>query len=180
LATLDAVFLLNGDNRAYSSELLSSMPALANYVSQGGVLIISDRYVAGAESILPGLTGVDLGHTFSEGRDVNFINDGSALAHGPGGDLTDTSLDKGAYSDHGYAIDETLPDDVVRIMTTNNPDHVVSFAYAYGAGVVYFSSVPLDYYLSGSGDPLPHQMMENFAQNLLHWAVADHHDLTLL
>ena len=177
LAGLTAVFLLNYSNEGYGSELLANMPALANYVANGGVLIIHDRYVDEAEAILPGLSGEDIVRDFSEDADVNFVNDFSATAIGPGGSLDDTSLDGGTSSNHGFAFDNTLHADIARVQTTSDPAHIVSFAYAYGTGAVYYSSIPLDHYLSEVGSPELNAAMKQYAENVLSWAVEGHHDL---
>ena len=179
LSGLKAVFLLNGSNNNYGPELLASLPNLADYVAHGGVLIIQDRYVDQAEKLLFGLDGEEIHRNFQEARDVNFVNDAGAIANGLGGDLDDLSLDKGAYSDHGYAIDSTLPDSVVRVQTTVDPNHVVSFAYAYGAGAVYYSTIPVDYTLSGRGEVIFNQHMMSYAENVISWAVQGHDLLAL-
>ena len=181
LTGLDAVFLFNQSNDYYGAELLSGLPDLADYVLHGGVLIIHDRYVDGAEQLLPGLTGEDIVRDFTNDSDINFVDRTGVIADGPGGHLSDSSLDNGTSSSHGFAFDDTLDTDIVRVLTTTDPDHIVSFAYAYGAGAVYYSSIPLDAYLYDpeSTNPLL-TAMRAYAENVVAWAVGGHHDLGLL
>lgn len=180
LAGLSAVFLLNQSNEGYPAELLAALPALADYVAHGGVLIIHDAFVDGAESLLPGLTGEDIVRNVDDGRNVDFVHDGGLIAQGPGGHLNDSSLDQGYYSSHGYTLDASLGSDVVRVQTTGDPSHIVSFAYAYGLGAVYYSSIPLTAYLPlANADDLV-LAMRAYAENVIGWAVQGHHDLDLL
>ncbi len=177
LAGLSAVFILNQDNEGYGSELLANRPALADYVANGGVLIIHDRYVSGAETILPGLSGENIIRDFADAANIDFVNDYSAAAVGPGGSLDDASLDHGSWSNHGFAFEGTLNSDVARVQTTGDTSHIVSFAYAYGAGAVYYSSIPLDYYLSGLGGATLDAAMKAYTENVLSWAVEGDHNI---
>jgi len=176
LNQLKALLIVNRSESSYSLELLTSRPALADYVANGGVLIIQDRDVGEAARILPGLSGETM--VADRSGDVNFVNDHGAAAEGPGGTLNDASLDGGNPSSFGYARDSSLRSDVVRVQTTGNADHVVSFAYAYGQGAVYYSSIPMDIYLAPTDtlDDLT-LAMRAYMENLISWAVADHHDL---
>ena len=181
LAGLDAIFLLNGDNEFYNPELLAAQPTLADYVFHGGVMIIHDRFVDDAEKLLPGLTGERIKRNLGPSREeVNFVRDDGTIAHGPGGDLDDASLDGGNGSNHGFAFDATLPDDVVRVLTADDPERVVGFAYSYGAGAVYYSSIPLDFYLTPLTPQPLGELMEHYAENVISWAVDGHHDLLTL
>ena len=183
LAGLDAVFIMVANVNHYGSEFLAAGSALADYVSHGGVLIIHDQYVKDAATILPGITGEHMVQNLGDEDDyenVDFVNDTGAIANGPGGTLTDTSLDFGGSSNTGYATDASLSSDVVRVQTTGDTSHVTSFAYAYGAGAVFYSTTPISYFLSGH---VPGDSTENFqvyVENLLTWAVQGHHDLLSL
>ena len=178
LSGLSAVFILNSNNNHYHSELLNAGTALADYVFNGGVLIIHDRFVDNAEQLLPGLSGETILRSFDDPQNINFVDDGGLIADGPGGHLTDASLDNGTSSSHGYALAETLGPDVVSVQTNGTSSHVVSFAYAYGAGAVYFSAIPLDYYLQDQAyPPSLNDAMQAYAENVISWAVLDHHNL---
>ncbi|MBW8734118.1 MAG: M10 family metallopeptidase C-terminal domain-containing protein [Asticcacaulis sp.] len=175
---LDAVFLLNQTVGGYKPELLGAASKLANYVAAGGVLVIFDNNVAGAQAILPGLPGISF--VSEGGDDVNFVNDYGVMANGSGGHFTDTSLDHAYYSDAGYALDSSLPANVVRIQTTEDPTHVVTFAYAYGSGAVVYSTLFATAFLPLHNPSDVDANINAFTESVLSWAVSDHHDLFLL
>ena len=181
LAGLNAVFIAGKSSTFYGQKLLGAGSVLADYVSHGGVLIFQDNYVEEAERILPGLSGENIVRDTTNATDVNFIDDLGPIARGPGGNLSDTSLDSTTGSTAGYAFDGTLPSDVVRVQTTGDPSHVVSFAYTYGLGAVYYSSMPVGNYLIADDDPSDLTVaMRAYVENVLSWAVSGHHDLGLL
>ena len=66
-----------------------------------------------------------------------------------GGTIT---LDGGNSSSHGYAVLGTLPAGAVSILNNGTAGNIVDFYYSYGNGKVYYSSIPLDFYLGGSGN----------------------------
>lgn len=178
IAGLDAVIVYQQGVNGYDPKILSNASALADYVSHGGVLIIADSNVQGGEQLLPGLTGE---HLVQNGDShIDFVHDSGLIANGPGGTLTDTTLDGGAWSNDGYVLDSELNSSVVRVQTTNDPNHVISFAYAYGAGAVYYTTVPLSEYLPQANRTDLVKAMEDYAENIVSWAVAGHHDLLTL
>ena len=122
------------------------------------------------ESILPGGADIDIDRLFNPGTQIEIEDDNGPIAQGPGGSLTDTSLDGGNFSDHGHADRDTLPEGAIVLLTTGNPDEVVTFAYQYGSGWVIYSTIPLDHYLQDSGTGQLNAAMEIYAENLLAWA----------
>lgn len=155
----------------YGSEFVNRLPAIHQAVYNGMVLIIHDRSVDNAESILPKITGNQIYADFAEDvNDVEVINENSLIGNGPGGILTDTSLDNGNYSTHGFATASGLPVGTEVILSRTNPNKAVTFAYNYGAGKIIYSTIPLDYYLESS-DPLS-PAMATYAANLIAYAVA--------
>ena len=54
LAGLDVLWVLNGSNGGYGGEYVANLADIQAAVSAGLVLIIHDRFVANAETILPG------------------------------------------------------------------------------------------------------------------------------
>ena len=59
-------------------------------------------------------------------------------------------MDGGGSSSHGYADASTLPGDAVSYMFRDGePGNIVSFLYPLGGGQVYYSTIPLDFYLDG-------------------------------
>jgi hypothetical protein len=156
LAPVDVIFVDNCDNSSYGSEYVDHLADIATAVASGKVLVLHDRYVDIAETILPGGSSFDIQRypTFpdpnNEARDINVLDASTSITNGPGGVITDTTLDNGNYSDHGFAIAGTLPGAAKLVLSTNDPTHIVTFVYTYGGGAVMYSSIPLDYYLGGA------------------------------
>lgn len=144
----------------------ANQAAIATFVANGGVLSFHDRYVAGAAGYLPGASGVTFVETAgsaSVGRNIDIETPGTLVTNGPAGTLNNTSLDNGNFSDHGYALLSTLPAGAVPIFDDGDPTHVIDFYYRFGRGFVYYSTIPLDYYL-GSGE-LPLAFNNIYAPN---------------
>ena len=70
-------------------------------------------------------------------------------------DRTNSSLDGGNWSYHGYAT-STMPSGFSQMLTTPDSTQSVGFTYRYGSGTVAYSAMPLDYYFpSGGGQSNP-------------------------
>jgi len=54
------------------------------------------------------------------------------------------------------------------LLSTTDPTHIVTFAYPFGAGWVIYSTIPLDFYLNGSGGI--RTQMQNYAANVVAYA----------
>jgi hypothetical protein len=187
IAGLKAIFLLNESNDGYGAEFLSALGTLDDFVFEGGTLVLHDRYVEGAESILPGWNGADIMRNFEDDATIEFVDETGVIANGVGGILDDSSLDNGTSSSHGFVIDGDLEPTTIRVHTTGNAENIVSFAYEYGEGIVYYSAIPLDYYLTSYGiqqnadygvDYI-NQTMYAYATNVIDW-VAQGSDLVSL
>lgn len=156
LATVDVLFINNCENTFYAQEYLDHLGDIDAAVASGKVLILHDRFVDLAETILPGGSTFDIQrHPLfpdpnNEAKDINVLDPSSPIVNGPAGVITDTSLDGGNYSDHGFAIAGSLPGTAKLVLSTNDPTHIVTFVYTYGSGAVMYSSIPLDFYLGGS------------------------------
>ena len=146
LSAFDALIVQNPNNGGYSTEYNSNFMNIEAAVNSGMILVFNDRHVASAASVLPGGSGISF--TSAYGADIE-ANESSALVAASNGAITDTSLDGGNYSWHGYADPATLPAGAEIILTTANPNEVVMFSYDYGAGTVIYSSIPVDFYLNG-------------------------------
>lgn len=150
LAGVDLFYVQNPFNNAYGAEYLAHLADIAAAVANGMTLVIHDRYVAQAESILPNGGQFDILRD-DEGIDIDVLAPGSLLVNGPGGVITDATLDFGSFSTHGYAIAGSLSEDAVPLLSTEDPSHVAAFSYAFGEGHVFYSTIPLDFYLAGQG-----------------------------
>jgi VCBS repeat-containing protein len=154
LAGVDMLFVWNPSNSSYGSEYLSALLDVSAWVEAGGVLVIHDRFVDSAETILPGGDAFIINRDFSAGTEITFADPNGLLALGRPGtadDLNNASLDNGTWSNHGFAIASSLAArDAEILLTTNTPDQVVTFAYGWGQGAVVYSTIPLDAYVGGS------------------------------
>jgi large repetitive protein len=148
LAGIDILFVQNPDNAGYGAEYLSRLTSIQTAVANGLTLVLHDRYVDPAESILPGGAGFNIVRDFTDPASIDVIDDGTLVTHGPAGVVTDTTLDNGTNSSHGFALSGSLPADARLILGTGDHTHVVTFSYRFGAGNVVYSSIPLDFYLA--------------------------------
>ena len=159
LQGLNVLFLQIESNTAYGSEFLSNLGAIHNAVAAGMTLIIHDRFVENAESILPGSSGFNIVRSFTDDSNIDVLDPSSTVTNGPGGVVDNSTLDGGNSSSHGFAIEGTLPDDAELILSTGDASNIVTFSYGFGAGNVIYSTIPLDFYLDGLG---PAQVSSNF------------------
>ena len=167
LQGIDVLFVQNPDNGLYGAEYLSRLTDIRNAVSKGMVLIIHDRYVDGAESILPGGSNFTVVRDFADGANINIRDNSTKVTSGPGGTLSDTSLDGGSSSSHGYTAASSLPQNAQLVLTRGNSSEIVTFSYTFGLGKVIYSSIPLDYYLDGSA---PLAFRDIYAPNIIAFA----------
>lgn len=164
LGGLSALSVTNCSNGGHSSSYTSHLAAITAAVNSGMTLILHDRRVTNAGSVLPGgATLVTVGQAFGASIDIPA---GSPILSGPGGTLTDASLDGGNHSTHGYTT--ALPTGGTILANTGNTAQGVTVQYPYGAGKVVYSTIPLDFYLSGSGNNPPRDNLVNiYLPNLL-------------
>jgi len=155
-STIDVLWIFEPSNGSYNAQISANAAAISAFVSGGGVLSFHDRRVVEAASVLPGAGGV----TFV--RDTNGTNPGSTgidvvtattlVTNGPGGVVNDATLDGGSHSNHGFATIGTLPAGAVAIFDTGVDGNIVDFYYPFGNGFVYYSTIPLDFYLPGASN----------------------------
>lgn len=165
LANIDILFVTNGDNSGYSSGYVSNLAIIESAVRSGLILVIHDRYVSGASNILPG--GENITFVRSLGTQIELLNDLHPVGSGPVGLVTDASLDNGDSSSHGYATVTSLPSGADLVLGSANNAEIVSFGYTYANGYVFYSTIPLDYYLDSAGSLAAN--MKTYAANLINW-----------
>jgi len=160
LAGIRVLEILNSNNGGYPAQVTNNLAAISNFVAAGGVLSFSDRGIGNnTQAVIPGAGGINFVRDFSDDATINVINNSTLVTNGPGGVLVSGSLSGGTSSSHGYVIAASIPAGGVGILSQTDPTHVVDFYYPFGAGWVYYSSMPLDYYLSGNG---PNPPLDNF------------------
>jgi len=112
-----------------------------------------------AAANLPGAVGTTFVHTF--GGDIDVVTPGTVITNGAAGTIGDATLDGGNFSNHGYATLGTLPTGAVPIFDNGVAGQIVDFYYPFGAGTVYYSTIPLDFYLGGVGNNPPGDAFRN-------------------
>lgn len=166
----DILFAQNPSNSGYSGVFLSQLPRLHAWIENGGVLVLHDRHVSSAGPLLPGNQSSIVR---SLGSNIDVLDDSTPVTDGPGGVIGDGTLDGGNWSHHGYAAVPGLPVGALPVLSTGNPDQAVTFAYPYGEGWVVYSSIPLDFYLTGSGPTTVSRNLRTiYAPNVLTWAAS--------
>ena len=168
LASVDILWAINPSNGSHGSEYTNAIDRIKERVDEGMILVIHDRQVGNAENILFGEEPADIVRKFTNSQAIDVVDENTVVGEGPGGLLTDTSIDGGNSSNHGYTKKDTLPDNSLALLSTSDGDEIVDFAYKYGAGAVIYSSIPLDYYLGGA---MPN-FKDIYAPNILQFAAS--------
>lgn len=165
-STVDIMVIDESSNGEISGDLLGRAADLDAYTLGGGKVVIHDRYVTNS-SWIPGGGGMTLVRDFSFGTDLNVVTGGTQVTNGPFGTIDDATLDGGNSSNHGWALN--LPGGATTFLSSG-PDafRAGALSYSHGSGFVYYSSIPLDFYLAGAGnDPPATAMVEIYAPNVL-------------
>jgi hypothetical protein len=150
LSTIKILMIDESANGSPSAALLSQATAISNWVNGGGIVAIHDRNVcAGTCTPVPGSAGISF--VRSPGTVINVQTGGTLVTNGPFGVIDNTTLGGGNYSDHGYSGFTTLPGGAVGILNNGTPNNMVAYTYRFGSGWVYYSTIPLDYYLDNNG-----------------------------
>jgi hypothetical protein len=157
LVGIDVLWILNGNNGAPNAQVTGNQASIAAFITAGGVLSMHDRNVnqggVSASTYLPG--GAGIAFTSLLGANIDVETGGTAVTNGPSGTINNTDLDGGNFSNHGFASLGSLPAGAVAILNNGTAGNIVDFYYGFGAGAVYYSSIPLDFYLSGGGNNPP-------------------------
>lgn len=177
LSNIDVLFVQNPDNVAYGAEYVSRLADIQAAVDAGMVLIMHDRFVDNAESILPGGSDFDIirdaDESDSANADINILDNTTLVTNGPGGVLNDTLLDGGDLSNHGFAVAGTLPGDASLILSQTESQNIVTFSYGFGAGSIIYSTIPLDFYLDPSlNDSLADAFRDIYAPNVVSYGAS--------
>jgi hypothetical protein len=176
LSQFDVLFVQNPDNGGYTSTFFNNLPKIHQFIANGGVLVFHDRHVTTAgptvqgPGVLPGSPGSIFREVDSpiETRTIDIVDNTTLVTNGPGGILTNASLDGGNLSSHGFILASTIPAGARGILSRTDPSRLVTYSYPFGAGQVVYSTIPLDFYLSGFGTLSDN--MRRYAANVLAWA----------
>ena len=168
LAGIDVLWILNQNNGDPGTIVTNNVANITAFVTAGHVLSFHDRNVnqgLSAATYLPGGAGISF--TSLLNADINIETAGTMVTNGPYGVITNTTLDGGNFSDHGYATLASLPGGAVAILNNGTAGNIVDFYYRVGAGAVYYSSIPMDFYLTGGNDPPRTSFLNIYAPNEL-------------
>jgi hypothetical protein len=152
LTGLDVLWLLNSDNVGQLVQLTSNLPAIDAFVTGGGVLLYHDRDVTRAATAVPGAGSISFTRNLRSSIDV--LATMTLVAEGPGGVIGNTTLDGCDASNHGYMAASSLPVGAVPVFSRTVPNQIVDAFFGHGFGFVYYSSIPLDFFLVGKGPVL--------------------------
>lgn len=166
LSQFDVLFVQNPDNSGFSSVFTSNLAKIQQFISNGGVFILNDRNVSSAASVLPGSPGTII-RDFSDPATINIVDNTTLVTNGPGGVVTNTSLNGGNFSSHGWILASTIPPGARGILSQTNPAHLVLYSYPFGSGQVVYATIPLDYYLAGNGSATLNTNMGIYAANVV-------------
>jgi len=157
IGQLDTLYVWNGDNQSYNQDFVTHMPQISAAIHAGMDMVVFDRAIgetdwqSGAQLnpavILPGASGLQVERYLS--ADVDLTNAGHGMiGGGPAPGVSDNSLDGGNYTTHGYALTDSLPPGATVLLTPQDgiDDQAVGFVYEFGAGLVQYYGIPLDYY----------------------------------
>ena len=164
--TFDMLFVQNPSSGSLIGPYIdqTNLDRVADFVSNGGVLIFHDRHVTTTASILPGVPGTftqDIGSTRTE---FEVVNDNTHVAQGPGGIITDTNLESANSLSFGFVDATSTPRGAQGYLSRNDSNHWISYAYPVDQGWVIYSSIPLDFYLIAGN---PEIMRATYAPNIL-------------
>jgi hypothetical protein len=166
LTGIDVLWILNSVNGTPGTIVTNNVADITAFVNAGGVLSFHDRNVnqgLSAATYLPGGGGISFTSLLNSTIDIQ--TGGTTVTNGPFGTLTNTSLDGGNFSDHGFATLASLPAGAVPILNNGTAGNIVDFYYRTGGGAVYYSSIPLDFYLTGGNDPPRTAILNTYAPN---------------
>jgi hypothetical protein len=143
--------MINDQASALSPALASRLKDIQAWVALGGKLIVHDTGIGqnGNNPFLFGTSNI-ISVTFYT-SDVDVIPPGSnTVVAGPFGIINNTTLDGGQYSAFGYVPESQLPVNAYPILSMGgNPTNVVAFSYPFGAGEIFYSTIPLYCFLAG-------------------------------
>ena len=137
-----------------------------SWIAAGGAFIYHDWSPSHALE-LPGLAGVT--GAYSGTSDINILSALSPIVNGPFGTLTNSNMDGGSSSGHGYVnlasliSSDPLVSNLTAIFSSQYAQQVTSFSYNYGLGLVIYSAMPIDAY-SGS---IPYETDGTIGLNIL-------------
>jgi hypothetical protein len=157
--TIDMLIVNESSNGPPSADMTAALGAIDAWVQGGGLFVVHDRFVSngGLENnpFFIGAPGMLAMRDFTDDANIDILDGSTKVTNGIGGVLDNASLDGGTSSSHGFVDGTTLPGSALAILSRTNANDVVSLSYLYGDGAVFYSTIPLDFYLAGNGPNPP-------------------------
>lgn len=174
LSHINVLFLNNCDAETSSATFAQALPEITEWIHRGGRLIFHDQFIGG-KSALPALADVSLIHDNEESANIEIALPDTRVTKGPKGILTNESLDGANNAVKGFAEKYTLPEKSKAILSTSNPEHVVTFSYCFGSGGVVYSTIPLDFQAeTHAEEPVLKTIKEIYAPNVVSYGAHGH------
>ena len=176
LATVDLsqfnfVVVAGAQSATFYQTLQNNMARIEAYVGSGGTLVATESAWSSdspySYDMLPGAAGVSF--SYAGIRDINVLDPSSGLITGPGGIITDASLDDNGVDNSAYGYTtSTLPTGATAILSSGIASQVVAFEYPYGSGHVIAHTIPVGNVLNDSGN----SSFDQFHKNLFSYAAS--------
>ena len=178
LSSIDILMVNESNNGGLSPQMSARLTDIRAWVQAGHKFIVHDRFVGSVEGVpqsnpfLVGAPGNLAIRSFLFGEDLDVIPPGgTSVTSGPHGTIGNTTLDGGTSSNHGFVQGATLPPGATAILSAGpDPSNVAAFSYSFGDGLVYYSTIPLDYYLAGAelaASPIAPALQTIYTPNVL-------------
>lgn len=168
LSHINVLFLNNCEEESRSTILNQALPEITEWINRGGRLVFHDQFLGSSKTALPALADVSLIQDSDESTNIEIALPDTRITEGPKGVLTNESLDGPNNAVKGFAEKSTLPEKSKTILTTSNPEHVVTFSYCFGSGGVVYSTIPLDVQAEvNAQDPVLKNIKEVYAPNVV-------------
>lgn len=143
---VDVLFITNCSIFIHFDDFLQHVPDIHAAINDGMVFVIHDREVELGATVVPGIAK-QFQYIWNPNTDVQVHDNNTLVTNGPGGVFTNSTLDGGWASSHGYVDSNAFPSSVTNILTQTAPNQSVLFSYPYGKGYVVFSTIPVDHFL---------------------------------
>jgi hypothetical protein len=194
----DAIVYYNGSNSAHSNSPFYNDTRFIDWVDNGGVFVMYDRYVNDSlnDTNIPGHNGNVTTVRDPSGDDAGayqIVDESTSnlLKYGPGGIMVDDTSTYGSdpagdhsgnahlgtfnigggYStNHGYM--SNLDSDVLGLATRDDTNEYIDAVWSYGSGAVYYSTTPLDHYIGAAPSANGNDAWDAYALNSLHFATS--------
>ena len=175
LADLD-VLIIDRDNTDAYKELSANTEAIEAAVANGLTLIFHDNSMMQVRRLVPGSEDWEFRKGFSGDEtgimSVRLDDEEHPIRDGKGGEFGKMPVELVAGLVGGAVMRDSLPEEAEVILTTDDPDEVVSFAYPYGDGRIIYSTIDMESHIDYWSHILPNaDDVLTYYTNLIQWAV---------